>query len=317
MKRINSLFFIFFIGLFILSEFSFADGCFFGYTDVYEPSQIGIIVSNRGEEDLVLFVNAKTKASDFAWVVPVPSYPKIYDVSIDLLFELGELTYASHNEFLPFSCGAGVVPLSSYQNVHVWEEMNVGIYKVSILSSENADSLSSWLSENGYNFPKEAESILDYYINKKFFFIAMKVRKNAEIETSYDNPQGLQPIWIHFATDRPVYPLKISSISADSNTELLLYVFGNRKINYPGFSVEFSKQISPNDYKDYKNIKELLISKSFYLTKLRAILTPEEMTSDLDLSGCVGGRAYIKSIFSIPLVQLLGFSLITIFLIKH
>jgi len=290
---------IFSLVILAFSASSFADGCFFGYKDLEEPSQVGVIVTGRGEEDLILFVNAQTDAEDFAWVVPVPSYPTVKEAKSSLFYDLSYIT-TYHPHPSPFTCGTGnIVFAPGGEDVHVWETIDVGIYETTILSSENSRALINWLNQNGYTFPKDAQDVIDYYIQKKYFFIAMKVKKN-ENET-FGYYMGINPIHIHFATDKTIYPLKISSISAAPVVEVLLYIFDKKPRTYPGFDIEYSEYLKPNEYEDYPTLNELLKGESFYLTKLRAHLTPEEMTEDMVFSDC---RTKEASIINAPIAQL-------------
>ncbi len=289
----------------------FADGCFFGYKDIEEPSQVGVILKDRGTEDLILFVNAQGDVNDFAWVVPVPSYPTLSEGDPDLFFDLSYLTTYTPSPPI-FSCGTGdIVYAPGNSGVHIWESADIGVYKTTILSADNPSALINWLNENGYKFPEDAQDAVDYYINKRYFFIAMKVKKeNEEISQYY---MGINPIRIHFSADKPIYPLKISSISASSTTEVLLYIFGHIPWEYPGFNVEYSSYITPKDYAGLGGISKLLNGKSLYLTKMRAILSPSDMKEDLIFSTCRQHRE--ASMLSAPTLQLLAISLIALLFI--
>ena len=56
---------------------AFSDGCFIPRysVDITEPAQKAIIVYENNRENLILQVKYDGNVSDFAWVVPVPSYP--------------------------------------------------------------------------------------------------------------------------------------------------------------------------------------------------------------------------------------------------
>jgi hypothetical protein len=56
-----------------------ADGVFVWNqgVDLYEPSQKAAILYDDGIEELVLQVKYKGKASDFGWLVPLPSRPEV------------------------------------------------------------------------------------------------------------------------------------------------------------------------------------------------------------------------------------------------
>ncbi len=298
-QRRTNLFFSFFLLFVLFSVPGFSDGCFFGYRDIEEPSQVGVILAERGEEDLILFVNARGDLEDFAWVVPVPSYPTVKEGDPDLFYDLSYITTYKPSPL--YTCGTGNIVFApgDAEGVHVWETLHVGIYETTILSSDDPSSLINWLNQNGYTFPEDAQPTIDYYIKRNYFFIAMKVERKEGIPPGYY--MNINPIHIHFSTDKPIYPLKISSISAALSTEVLIYIFSNQPEEYPGFSREYSSYLTYKDYKPFDSIKTLLNGKSMYLTKLRATLSPSDMEEDVVFSHC---RSSSFSLINTPLTQL-------------
>ena len=76
-----------------------------------------------------------------------------------------------------------------------------------------ADDLYAWLKENKYSYCGD-EATLDFYIKKKWFFTVMKIdpmqmKKNKD--GSYDGE--VTPTRFTFASEKLVYPLKITQIS--------------------------------------------------------------------------------------------------------
>lgn len=110
-------------------------------------------------------------------------------------------------------------------------------YEIHVLSAEDSPKLQNWLQERGYAFPSEAIPVLQYYIDKDWYFTAVKiglaqsagedgVSKNAAV---YPSPKRLQ---MTFDTPRCVYPLYISSVSSRvrKHTGILLYVFAPYRV---------------------------------------------------------------------------------------
>ncbi len=169
-----------------------------------------------------------------------------------------------------------------------------------IISSDTSSALIDWLNKNGYTFPQDAGQVISYYIGRQYYFIAMKVKKeNSNNPTYY---MGIKPIHIHFSTDTIIYPLRISSISTAAQTEVLLYIFDRRSWEYPKFSIEYSSYLKPEDYAEFSSLYKLLNGKSFYLTKVRALLSPDDMREDIVFSAC---REKKLLALNTPLFQLL------------
>ena len=140
-----------------------------------------------------------------------------------------------------------------------------------------------WLNDNGYAFPAEGQEILDYYVQKNWFFVAMKIQHEGTINSSENYTGAIQPIGIMFFSDEIVYPLKISSLSVPSwGTEVLVYAFSDERVTFSGAIEEYNAIITPNQLKGY-SILSGLIDETFILTKLRKTFSSEEMGNDLVL----------------------------------
>ncbi|HER24127.1 MAG TPA: DUF2330 domain-containing protein [Candidatus Atribacteria bacterium] len=287
MKKIFFVILIFIMLTFYLAPISLADGGFFTqlYRDIYEPNQLAMIVFDDMVEKIIFQIDYEGNAGDFAWVIPVPAYPKLFSVEDDIFYELHQLTLPPPPS--SFGCGWGggipVPGLEDEDGVQVWEENQVGIYSTTTLSATDPNSLEKWLNDNGYAFPVEGQEILNYYIQKNWFFVAMKIQHEDTINNSENYSGAIQPIGIMFFSDDLVYPLKISTLSTPSwGTEVLIYVFSEERVTFPGAAEEYSKMITPNELKEYP-ILQGLIDEAFVLTKLRKNFSAEEMVEDLIL----------------------------------
>ncbi|GAG70436.1 unnamed protein product [marine sediment metagenome] len=137
------------------------------------------------------------------------------------------------------------------------------------------------LLDNGYAFPIEGQEILDYYVQKNWFFVAMKIQHEEPINSSENYTGAIQPIGIMFFSDEMIYPLKISTLSAPSwGTEVLIYTFSDERVTFPGATEEYNAIITPNQLEEY-SILQGLIDETFVLTKLRKNFSAEEMDEDL------------------------------------
>jgi len=316
MKKIFYLILIFILATFCLNSISLADGGFFVplYRDIYEPNQLAMIVFDDMVEKIIFQIDYEGDAEDFAWVIPVPGYPKLFPVEEDIFYELHKLTQPPPPSSFGCGWGAGVQTpgLEDEGGVHVWEENQVGIYFTTTLSATDPNSLVVWLNDNGYAFPAEGQEILDYYVQKNWFFVAMKIQHEETINNSENYTGAIQPIGIMFFSDEMIYPLKISSLSAPSwGTEVLIYAFSDERVTFPGASEEYNSIITPDQLKEYP-ILQGLIDETFVLTKLRKNFSAEEMDEDLllvpvpkyivlgniiDLSSPVGQFILIVGIF--------------------
>ncbi|KAF0241264.1 MAG: hypothetical protein FD180_4539 [Planctomycetota bacterium] len=207
-----------------------ADGCFFptkpekARTEpVGEPEQLAVITFDGTRQTMALRVAYDGPVESFAWVLPAPARPEIEVEPGDPFGECAQTVYDAmkvrYDWFLKNRPElADVIPGTTegpaaasltglLRPVRILETKQAGDYQVTVLDASDAGALKKWLDESGYGMPDGAEKVLEFYVKKKWFFAAIKVRTEAK-------PQDLKPIRISFDAARPVFPLRISSLNA-------------------------------------------------------------------------------------------------------
>ena len=115
----------------------------------------------------------------------------------------------------------------------------VGSLEYKVIVAERADDLYAWLKENKYSYSGD-EATLDFYVQQKWFFTVMKIdpmQMKKKDDGSYDGE--VTPTRFRFASEKLVYPLKITQISVKDKTEALFYVQAPHKVDLAGdFSYE-------------------------------------------------------------------------------
>lgn len=199
--------------------------------DISEPEQKAAIAYFDGHERLILQVSYKGKASEFVWLVPMPSKPTVvkcdYPV-FDTLHEatLPRLKYSfdvdKRMHDLMHTRGGSVRRAPS---VEVMERKALGFYDVAVLRARNASDLISWLKTNGYKVKPALEPVLSGYIDRGWVFTTAKIRTGTSVGEG-----RLDALQFDFRSDRPIYPLKISSLNP-GRTKLLLYVLADHRVD--------------------------------------------------------------------------------------
>jgi hypothetical protein len=164
----------------ILADGGFFPSNFYINEDIYQPSQKGFIAFNNGIEDLVIEDQYQGNVSDFALIIPLPSRPDVSEASQELFEDLHYLTIPISYK-MGFGIGAGAL---APEGVQIIEQRKVGIYDMTILNSTDANALVNWLNLNNYSFPYENSKVIEYYINRNWYFVALKidiVRQNQEL----------------------------------------------------------------------------------------------------------------------------------------
>lgn len=183
--------------------------------------------------------------------------------------------------------------------VKVHEKKIVGDYEIATLSATTAGALDGWLKQNEFNVPVKHHHVLEHYIDKKWYFVAVKIRLGAALdETKEEKLQTgeLHPLKISFDSAQCVYPLKISSINKGSSKVQVYVISAERRVcskmdfvtpNFHLWSDDFFR--GPITFKKYKvssgessiySLKDdlpRLKSSAWYVMKHEASFTPDRM----------------------------------------
>lgn len=210
--------------------------------------------------------------------------------------------------------------------VKVWEQLTVGPYDVSIISGTDSNALIKWLNENEYLITNAAQSVIGFYVQKGWYFVALKI----SLEATSDTATALKPIKITFDSTQPIYPLKISSISSSELAEILIYVitkdhkmvasnFNTRDVDFdslieailitdyetwfkeqlsqfgePAFIVEYSDYVRYwrlySLYEEFPQMKET--EEPYFLTRFRTYISPEQMDDVVFEKNPSGDKAF-------------------------
>jgi hypothetical protein len=228
--------------------------CYFSAKDkdVLQPAQKAFITWDPVEKVETFTVQPKFEgnAADFGMVIPTPSKPKLDEMPRDFFKTLAVFTILEPMDLskykpprLKFAPGAAALESAPARKstVKVLEAGVVGSLDYKIITAERADDLYSWLKENRYHYAGD-EATLDFYVQKKWFFTVMKIdpmQMKRRPDGSYEGE--VTPTRFTFASEKLVYPLKITQISVKDKTEALFYVQAPHKIDLPGeFSYQFT-----------------------------------------------------------------------------
>lgn len=216
------------------------------HKDINEPTQKAILVYDAGREDMILQVKYAGPAREFGWLVPVPNLPSVGKGSMKCFYELSLITQQQFDpvQWVParrhwgLSWGlnsadaATLVPQPP--PVKVIETKTAGAYKIAVLSAKDSGALKQWLADNHFYFPPDKAGIMDSYVQRHWYFVAVKIRLGGRlwgfISTSPRLAAGeLNPLQVSFASDHCVFPLKISSMNGKPS-EVQLYVLSQQPL---------------------------------------------------------------------------------------
>lgn len=173
-----------------------------------------------------------------AWVIPLPATPTdvIAHPDSSLFDNLDAMTrprflIASGGMMPGCGCAAADVGGDGRQTglVVVDAQGQAGVFDWAALTSTGAGALVDWLNENGYAVPATAAAVLADYIAQDMHFLAVRVREPEQIEADGEGIM-IPPIQFTCQTSRRFYPLAISRISAAEETEVLIYVLADHRV---------------------------------------------------------------------------------------
>lgn len=200
--------------------------------------QKGIVIeAAEGRQALLIQTTYHGPAADFAWVIPVPGEPGDDDVFIasshfiDGVLKRTVPIVRTHIETPPPPERTRETLMEAYDlsepgadtslpTVTLHRRMEVGDYDVSVLSATGPEVLIDWLNEHGYATPEEHADLLGHYVDKAWYFVALRALRDVVEERPVLS--DVKPIGIEFPTETLTYPLYISRGSSREQTALTL-----------------------------------------------------------------------------------------------
>lgn len=184
---------------------------------------------------------AGASASDFGWLLPLPSVPTLELGTDELFARLITATQPSYRLSVTFdaSCRplqatgggtafgggtggatgsfadagvAGPPPLVVVQD-------SVGPYDYAVLRGDSKTEMLAWLAANRYFVPVGTDDAVTPYIHEGGYFLALKLKAGA---TTGD----LQPVVLRYASDFGVIPITLTSTGAQENMGVQVWMLG-------------------------------------------------------------------------------------------
>ena len=241
--------------------------CYFSAknADILQPAQKAFLTWDPDEKMETFTVQPKFEgnALDFGMVIPTPTQPKLHEMPRDFFKHLAVYTIMKKREFpvsklLPNDRDAIERRLARFSSqmerakstseaherppaIKILEAGVVGSLDYKIIEAGRADDLYKWLKDNQYSYSGD-EATLGFYVQKKWIFTVMKI-DTMQMKRNKDGTFAgeVTPTRFQFASEKLVYPLKITQISVKDKTEALFYVQAPTKVDLKG---DFSYQMT-------------------------------------------------------------------------
>lgn len=208
-----------------------------------------VILVRDGNKNVVTMSNDfYGDAKDFAMVVPVPTVLDRDDIQVVDRYIFDKLdTYSGprlveyydqnpcymYDQYLGMRKMTETATMSSMDMMEVEEEAmdygvtieaqyTVGEYDILLLSAIESSGLKTWLNQNGYKIPTDAEEVLDPYIKSDMKFFVVKVNIEEQLSSGFDY---LRPIQISYESNRFMLPIRLGMANAEEAQDLIIYAF--------------------------------------------------------------------------------------------
>ena len=183
-------------------------------------------------------------AKDFGWLLPLPSVPTLEvgsdDVFRALINRTGPgyrevITYPRHCEWPPSGTDFGAPTFTSPDfgaappsdggggggppPSPLVVEGGIGPYDYAVLKADSKKAMLDWLAANRYFVPAGTDDVVAPYIHPGAFFLALRLH-------SGQSAGDIQPVVVHYASDLPMIPLVLTSVTASANLGVWVWVLG-------------------------------------------------------------------------------------------
>ena len=189
-----------------------------------------------GTEQITLSMAINGSSKKAAWIMPVPAAAKVELGETRLFDRLARITrprVVVRKTYWPFrdlgvmgsgrdSAGA---PMAG-AGVNVLQEMRLGPFSVARLEGTSGTAVTDWLRTNGYVVPPSLAGNLTPYLTEKWEIVAVKL---APEEAGESLSGATPPLRLTFASDRIVYPMRLSKGATTAQT-VTVYVAGAHRV---------------------------------------------------------------------------------------
>jgi hypothetical protein len=199
-------------------------------TDVIVDKEHAILSWDGEQERIELLLDMLTDAEDVGLVFPTPGPATVTAgdrqtfVDLETAIQPREVIVDDWWD-IDFGVGAGA-PDGGGAPV-VLDQVQLGPVEATTLEASDAAGLTDWLEANDYAIRDEVATLLDEYVQKGWYFVALKLTSEVPLAG------GLDPIQFTFDTDELVYPMALSK-AAETVQRVRLYVFQDHRARVAG-----------------------------------------------------------------------------------
>lgn len=286
------------------------------YTEV--PQERALIRWDGTREDIFMELSLESDSPAAALIVPLPRRPRVELADPAIFEELNELTqpkrvknYVFTTQLFNWGLSGDTTDSaisSQPESVTVLERKTLGALDVAILSAQDTADLATWLAENGYTLPDSYPPLLDAYVARSWFYVAIKL-----IPEAAETLQGqLDPIWFSFLANQPIYPMQLNAASEARGLLVVVYILADHRMELESHIgaddavVHYADWVNPANLADDSTLKPLIPEIRFLTKHLSYFWRPEYIDGDFVFVEAENDTIYHQTIQEDVIVGVLG-----------
>ncbi|WP_017591862.1 DUF2330 domain-containing protein [Nocardiopsis potens] len=293
---------------------SWACACGALLSEAEVADEAAVVRVGDGEQSVLMRLGLSGTAPEAALVLPTPAPAEVSLGESGVFADLDRVAAPERvqvDDWWPedlFSLyGAGDAAGGAPGGVDVLERSRLGPLDVAVLGAADEGALAGWLDEEGFELEPEVERLLAPYVEQGWYYVAVRLAPDGEEELQ----GGLQPLRADFATDEPVYPMRLTG-AAERPQSVRLYLLGEHRMeradalaaDVPA-RVDFAGPVDPADLASADAAD--LVGDGAYLTVLQHdIDDPSRVTGDFRFAPAASDEPYREVVTVSRPVYILG-----------
>ncbi|WUJ70745.1 DUF2330 domain-containing protein [Kribbella soli] len=196
-----------------------------------------LVQHDGGTEKITLSMAINGISKKAAWIMPVPAAAKVELGDDQLFYRLDRLrrpkivykkTYWPFRDLGIMDNSRGLAgEAAPGSGVNVRQQMVLGPFAVARLTGSTGTAVTDWLRTNGYVVPATLAANLTPYLTEKWEIVAVKLAPKRDGESLSG---ATPPLRLTFASERIVYPMRLSKGATTSQT-VTVYVAAEHRVD--------------------------------------------------------------------------------------
>jgi hypothetical protein len=231
-----------------------------------------IFTMDEGSITTYVQISYTGRPQDFAWVLPVPSVPKVDTANSSIFTDLDRLTTPVYIPPQPPACLRRAMPVMAApagraeaakpadgSQTTVLASGEVGPFGYDVVTSPDPLDLVAWLRNNGYRITDEMIPLVRVYTDEGLVFLAMKLKPG-------QNTSDVTPVKLIYDASLVTIPLRLTAVAAQPDMPVIVWIFAKdqtQTLNYVPITVADSEVgFSPFGGNNYRQVTSQVVDQA-------------------------------------------------------